>query len=39
MFCGGVYRTVQYNVHTKGIGEKEKKQCLLTMDESMFLKK
>ena len=25
--------------HTKGIGEKEKKQCLLTMDESMFLKK
>lgn len=32
-------RNMQYNVHTKGIGEKEKKQCLLTMDESMLLKK
>lgn len=34
-----IERNMQYNVHTKGIGEKEKKQCLLTMDESMFLKK
>lgn len=34
-----IERNMQYNVHTKGIGEKEKKQCYLTMDESMFLKK
>ena len=30
---------VAIHTHGEGIGEKEKKQCLLTMDESMFLKK
>lgn len=32
-------RNLQYNVHTKGLCEKEKKQRLLSMDESLFLKK
>lgn len=32
-------RNLQYNVHTKGLCKKEKKQRLLSMDESLFLKK
>lgn len=32
-------RNMCYNLHTKGINEKKKKQRLLTVSESMFLKK
>ena len=32
-------RNIQYNMHTKGLDEKEKKQRLLTIDENLFLKK
>ena len=32
-------RNLQYNVHTKGLCKKDKKQRLLSMDESLFLKK
>ena len=32
-------RNIQYNIHTKGLDEKEKKQRLLTIDENLFLKK
>ena len=32
-------RNIQYNMHTKGLDEKEKKQRLLTNDENLFLKK
>lgn len=32
-------RNMHYNLHTKGINEKKKKQRLLTVSESMFLKK
>lgn len=32
-------RNIQYNMHTKGLGKKEKKQRLLTVDENLFLKK
>lgn len=32
-------RNIQYNMHTKGLGKKEKKQRLLTIDENLFLKK
>lgn len=32
-------RNIQYNLHTKGLDEKEKKQRLLTIDENLFLKK
>lgn len=32
-------RNIQYNMHTKGLDEKEKKQRLLTIDENLFLRK
>lgn len=32
-------RNIQYNMHIKGLDEKEKKQRLLTNDENLFLKK
>lgn len=32
-------RNIPFNTHLKGVGEKEKKQRLLTIDDNLFLKK